>query len=665
MTYRDSVCRGRVKNMAGGFPFLRISLLVIVVSFLGGCETLSRWFEEYGRDVDRRRATPPATIGDRDLSPRGLLVYLNAFPNIDTGAEFVEVLPDAFKRNWIMMTRSESLQTGTARSPRIILRNDNSSNVFSLALTQHPSFPLAHPDKIEYMQWDDSLKTFRFHEIDLTRPPISRVRADDPRCSNCHFTTAMGRNKPNWDAYDSWGGMLPFNRDAVYQGSVEAVAMRDLFRLGTGTPVGSVLRHLTLPVNPAAPELGLTTLGIPESLSGADVTYNFGSLPAAPVSPGNFTNVQQGGSFFSIVGAPPPPSSIETRSIEPRQGVGVSLFDNLTAFNTRRIAQELIDHPFSSTAPDVLPITLAITNGCNVREELASFDPFFTSRNNGMNFDAILTDTISRRHSLPRRKADIQRLNLTRQTSDGRDPYLFANEDGLIQAYGSSPLDISIPRIRREVFRRHPRIRARDAVASQGITEHMIDRETYGDSDRKIALFRYYLEPLGVPVDKWSMGVRGRSRTYTFADLFNTYETEFNSTLGMHHLRDTATTDDCARLIMESRTELGRLRLPPAPTPPPYSDVQRIFNKSCIECHGGQGYPPAYPSPGNRLNLSEGVSYSSIQNLRPGGADIIIGRITMTGEDCPGGMMPCGGPALSAADINTIQRWIAGGALGP
>jgi len=25
---------------------------------------------------------------------------------------------------------------------------------------------------------------------------------------------------------------------------------------------------------------------------------------------------------------------------------------------------------------------------------------------------------------------------------------------------------------------------------------------------------------------------------------------------------------------------------------PTYTDVQRIFNKSCIECHGGLDYPP-------------------------------------------------------------------------
>ena len=46
-----------------------------------------------------------------------------------------------------------------------------------------------------------------------------------------------------------------------------------------------------------------------------------------------------------------------------------------------------------------------------------------------------------------------------------------------------------------------------------------VDREDYSLNTNKVALFRYFLEPLGVAVDKWSIGVRGRSRNYTFADV--------------------------------------------------------------------------------------------------------------------------------------------------
>lgn len=75
------------------------------------------------------------------------------------------------------------------------------------------------------------------------------VKWDDPKCSLCHSTQNVhnpstnpahtgtmepggalkARSKPNWDAYDSWGGMMPFNRDRIYKGSVEAAAFRKIF----------------------------------------------------------------------------------------------------------------------------------------------------------------------------------------------------------------------------------------------------------------------------------------------------------------------------------------------------------------------------------------------------------------------------------------------------
>jgi hypothetical protein len=135
---------------------------------------------------------------------------------------------------------------------------------------------------------------------------------------------------------------------------------------------------------------------------------------------------------------------------------------------------------------------------------------------------------------------------------------------------------------------------------------------------------------------------------------------------------------------------------------PTYTDIQRIFNKSCIECHGGLGYPPFrnYGGVAQAFNLSEDEtpgagrfarSYSVVGTLV--GADpatsTLYRRITDYGklahpynpgqpyniadpdgdtapdiadERCPDGLMPCGGPPLSKVDIETIRRWIVGGA---
>ena len=147
-------------------------------------------------------------------------------------------------------------------------------------------------------------------------------------------------------------------------------------------------------------------------------------------------------------------------------------------------------------------------------------------------------------------------------------------------------------------------------------------------------------------------------------------------------------------------------RLPDAGDTPPYTDIQRIFNKSCIECHGGLSYPPARnyawanfdlsedenPAPGQRRlwrSLSQartmvggpGCLPSQVTCTSVDASDLsssrIYQRITDDGdlvhpynpsniagsnEDCPNGVMPCGGPPLSKTDIKTIERWIIGSA---
>ena len=113
------------------------------------------------------------------------------------------------------------------------------------------------------------------------------------------------------------------------------------------------------------------------------------------------------------------------------------------------------------------------------------------------------------------------------------------------------------------------------------------------DNTAPVALYRYFLEPLGVSVDKWSMGVRGRSRTYTFADVFGNYTTTFREELpeSLGLPADVPCTSTMGPSIM-ALVNAEFARLPAADAVPTYTDIQRIFNKSCIECHGGLGYPP-------------------------------------------------------------------------
>src|SRR5262245_20742117 len=672
----------------------------------------------------------PAIPTLSSFTPSAIQSYLTANPNVNSPARFINALPSDFKQNWILMSRSESVQTGTAQSPRILLPNADARFVFSIGAETHGSYPGAHPNAIEYMQWDDTEKNFRFHEIVLDAiPPMGSfpargrgVSIDDSKCSRCHstrnvlnLTTSPGttgippgtiktKNKPNWDSYDSWAGMLPFNRDRVYQGSVEAAAFRKIFNpwtWRTNDPVRAIIEQLKL--QPSGAPAGHVITRLRGGTNDGFIKYALHASPPVLTEPppsgsapaittpysfdgsagtGTPTSVTRGGTYITLHHQSIPTSD---------EGRCVHFFDLLGGLagnlNPQRIADELVNHRFAtgSVPIDVRPIALAITKRCLSINSAAntvtsgpglpalSIDLSFFNARNGMTINDLVANTTTRAQSLPRRKADIERINLDRTN----DPYLFptAPANGLIQQYGagtSAGTDLSPPRLRQEVFRRPIDAGSGDATVMGGI---YVDRELYSYNTNRIALYRYFLEPLGVSVDKWSMGVRGRSRTYTFADVLGSYdnvlETELQASLTSDPVAGLSPPFDCSALIPAVNSTLGSL--PAADAVPTFTDVQRIFNKSCIECHDGLGYPP-YGT--GSLNFSEDElltmgarlarPYAKAVSLTTSNptTSLLYQKITETTEACSPpsaiGLMPCGGPPLSKVDIETIRRWIVG-----
>lgn len=740
---------------------------------------------------------PPLT----DLTPSGINTFLTtgAGRSVNTAAEFVAALPREFRENWILMTRSESLQTGTTEFPRILLLNQNATAAFTLGLDEHSSYPGAHPNLIEYMQWDGApdQKNFRFHEIIVARVPgldeigtgtgVFRFREratrgvseDDQKCFACHSTSNVRnrgslpgttgnpigsvkfKNKPNWDTYDSWGGILGFNRDRIYKGSIEAASFRRLMNLWTwqtNEAVRSVVEQLALQPATARPQDAITRWDTPATDGGANdghihfafdpafPTVTNEPLPASQVPPIDINAayafnrtmptdtaspvVRNGDLNFVVLQHPN--TGVGASRFDPDEGRATNFFNNLyIGLNPQRIVDEMSPRPpaanifaTGSVPIDVRPIALAIARSCisvsggsnigSMQTISGVTDPavlaFFNTRN-GLSFNDVYDDTRRRAQSMTRRKADIQKWNLDR----AGDPYVYSGVGadpvvGLIDRDEAATDGIVPPtpaaskrlrQIRQEVFRRpvdpgHP-----DETAMGRIYVDREDDSTDGtfDNTAPISLYRYFLEPLGVPVDKWSMGVRGRSRTYSFADNFtltnsynNTFERELGASLGV---------SACADIMPLVTAEFARL--PGAANTPTYTDIQRIFNKGCIECHGGLYYPPVRnrgitldftedenPPAGQRRlwkSLSEARSLIGGPTCPPGDAtctgmgatnvanSYLYSRITDFGnlahpydpgnlagsnEDCPNGVMPCGGPPLSKTDIETIRRWIVG-----
>ncbi len=776
-------------------------------------------------------AIPPLTeaeIFDVETTRSGIGDYLAAHTEIDTVAEFLAALPVEYRRNWILMERSESLQTGIAASPRILLPNAEGSNAFSVGLREHMSYPASFPTAVEFMQWDDAKKTFRFHEIDLTAipdkgddinpdPAITTPRfpgrgrgfiIDDQRCFACHSTrnvinhgttpgtdgliagTIPVKTKPNWDAYDNWGGQLGFNRDRIYKGSLEAAAFRKLFNLWNwrDNPASQrIMEQLELqPPNVPDGSAMLTRRhnsdfgGITEvvaddritrlSAGGADDgRIVFGFDPPGPAvttepMPTGSASVAIGYQFDRRAGAGGTfvlrndtfisPSDFVTlhHSTSPRNdaGRGVFFLTNLSDFfNTQRVVDEVKTHSVATgNVPiDVRPLAVAIAANCiavtggtdialaqSISPALSPAAQAFFDARNGMSFDQVYDDTRRRQNSLPLRKADIHKRTMDRTA----DPYVYDENgpllppaapevvNGMVPEFGagtagvsggSGGLDASFLRLRQEIFRRPIDRGGPDQTVMGGV---IVDREVYTDPiPGSLALFRYLLEPLGVSVDKWSTSVRGRSRTYTFSASFGSYlyalgTADAGNLPGDLGIPD-GTADVCPTVMPMVDTLLASLPAPDAL--PTYTDIQRIFNKSCIECHGGLGYPP-YRNYGDFVNFSENetpapgerrlwrpLSVARTMIGMPGCApatpvcpigsgidpttSYLYQRITDHGllqhpynpaepydaadpdnpadpdvadERCPDGLMPCGGPPLSKVDIETIRRWIIGGA---
>ncbi|MGB5304843.1 MAG: c-type cytochrome domain-containing protein [Gammaproteobacteria bacterium] len=94
------------------------------------------------------------------------------------------------------------------------------------------------------------------------------------------------------------------------------------------------------------------------------------------------------------------------------------------------------------------------------------------------------------------------------------------------------------------------------------------------------------------------------------------------------------------------------------------ADVQPILNKYCIECHapGTEGAMESGFLVGSYEVVMKGTKYGPV--VVPGSADSSSLYRLLAGEVDPSIQMPHGKQALTAAEIDTIRRWIDQGARG-
>ncbi|MBK9304975.1 MAG: hypothetical protein IPM94_14150 [bacterium] len=94
-------------------------------------------------------------------------------------------------------------------------------------------------------------------------------------------------------------------------------------------------------------------------------------------------------------------------------------------------------------------------------------------------------------------------------------------------------------------------------------------------------------------------------------------------------------------------------------------DIQPLWDRGCTGCHFAGGTAG--------LDLTADSSHAALVGVPATGyaadrvtagdpdASVLFGKLA--GNGLYGGLMPEGGPALSAPELELVRRWIAGGAL--
>ena len=458
---------------------------------------------------------------------------------------------ESFKQDWIMMTDTLSSQNADAARPRLILQNRDSTVMFGVATGGNDKDLI-----VEYVEWVAAEKRSRFHSIN-TKTGV--VTANKTVCTKCH--SGPDRNnanatwpypRPNWDAYDSWGGALPYNRDRIYIGDPTPTAeQKAVQRLLKSLASDDIVKQLDLPPGITRECNGDVTIvpdpivdGAPAAIGNDDATANT-NKGTAQVTYGkdalnNITypggsgplDVKQGGKYLTM--------HATSKGLTSDEGRGVALFDNLSKLNALRVAKEIVDkfdrEVDTAGKPvkvvDIRPVALAIAKGCNLDSSnltdyapQAALDAFFAyhaakTKANIKTLKDLYNDTLKKQQSLPQMKANLEAGNLKPLIIENKDPATettITNQVAQRSVYGPPSFPLASP----------------FSLDRLG-TKFMVDREIYGQADPqpmtdptlKIALFRLFLEPSKEPVDKWTMSINStdsivdHSATYTFGDVF-------------------------------------------------------------------------------------------------------------------------------------------------
>lgn len=140
----------------------------------------------------------------------------------NTVDDFLAALPESLRSNFILMGESRSFQTGTKENPRVILSSPASDVRLSFNNDHHGR----GGNSLEMSVWNPTEQRFDYMEVEYPEGKPPKVRKNPPSCTMCHGNPA----KPNWDNYNYWSGMMPFNKDTIAKGTKESQWVLDFYK---------------------------------------------------------------------------------------------------------------------------------------------------------------------------------------------------------------------------------------------------------------------------------------------------------------------------------------------------------------------------------------------------------------------------------------------------
>jgi len=429
------------------------------IGIIFACSTLNGVSAQEGNPVDPSTAACPAELEAPAATVRQL--FDQAETKFKTVDEFLAVLPKEITSNFIFMGESRSFQSGTRANPRVIMTSPNSD--VRLSFSTDPGG--RGYNNIEFSFWDPIKRKYEYKELTFSgngsKPP---KRHGDVACTTCHGNPP----KPNWDTYNFWSGAIPFNKDTIVKGTKESEwYLGYLDRINNKVP-GNRMQYLT----------PLESRGdIESSLSSG------GYLTRRYLDNNGNKQLGNGG------------------------GVGVQFFDNVVARQRCAEAKNLSE---KDIFPKVKYLLAGLAAGCS-SSDLDKFVPewypsvaknfFYSSMKN---FDLNKVDNAELRNTVYKQvEDDTNRRQLyQKRDKEGRQKVFFERELGSLEK-AEAEMKTNI-----------------DAIGLNAVgTSPGENKANIGETASGVAQMRYYLQPFGVDVSRFSSSID--PSTYSFADLFS------------------------------------------------------------------------------------------------------------------------------------------------